>query len=415
MDATIAAAQSTADSKAKHFYGTANPTTPYVQGRDLWTNGTDLFECDVTRLTGTYVANDFVKATGYDNTQTVIDGGMVTSGTVQLAGDASTILAGITGQGTAATSVRIWSGASFANRATASFRVLQSGDVFSKGAYQVQNQNNVTNAGFSGEGTAATSVRIWGGATYENRATAPFRVLQDGTVVATTMQLGSSGQGWNIGNVGNMTCFVGGSLADAYLVMDDRLRSGGYKNSAKIGTQVWSSASGIRGTAAFETSESNAYGYNIATYSKAVNGLYNFSFYAPNGKAVAPSFMAHGQYIHALADGVPNVMVLENGNTVQLRNVSGVTKAFFLPSMEKIREALNISSGYICVELKISMMAESTGDANIFPYAGNTLYGNQGESISSYAFAKGDYVSILAYSSYSDPNVLCYQILTHAQ
>ena len=61
--------------------------------------------------------------------KTTIDGGIVTSGTIQVAGDQASILAGITGQGTTAESVRFWAGASFENRTTAPYRVLQDGSV----------------------------------------------------------------------------------------------------------------------------------------------------------------------------------------------------------------------------------------------------------------------------------------------
>lgn len=80
---------------------------------------------------------DWVEAVEYDNTQTVINGGIVTSGTVQLAGNDSTIKAGITGEGISETSVRFWAGATKANRASAPFRVLQDGSMYaSKGILQ---------------------------------------------------------------------------------------------------------------------------------------------------------------------------------------------------------------------------------------------------------------------------------------
>lgn len=60
---------------------------------------------------GRLCAADWVEAVEYDNTQTVINGGIVTSGTVQLAGNDSTIKAGITGEGISETSVRFWAGA----------------------------------------------------------------------------------------------------------------------------------------------------------------------------------------------------------------------------------------------------------------------------------------------------------------
>lgn len=119
-------AKDTADGKRRVFVTTPYP--PYDVG-DLWVNGTDLKRCAVKRTSGSYIATDWVKAVSYDNTKTVIDGGLVTSGTIQVAGSTSTILAGMTGQGTAASSVRFWAGTSFENRSSAPFRVMQDGSV----------------------------------------------------------------------------------------------------------------------------------------------------------------------------------------------------------------------------------------------------------------------------------------------
>lgn len=114
---------------------TAQPIPPYKKG-DIWVDGKVLRKCNVTRTTGNFVASDWVEAVEYDNTQTVINGGIVTSGTVQLAGNDSTIKAGITGEGTSETSVRFWAGATKANRASAPFRVLQDGSMYaSKGIF----------------------------------------------------------------------------------------------------------------------------------------------------------------------------------------------------------------------------------------------------------------------------------------
>ncbi len=120
-------AQDTADGKRRVFVET--PTVPYDVG-DLWVDGKELRRC-ITRKTSTqsYNVNDWVIAVYYDNTKTTIDGGLVTSGTIQVAGDNNSILAGMTGNGTAASSIRFWAGASFENRATAPFRVQQDGSV----------------------------------------------------------------------------------------------------------------------------------------------------------------------------------------------------------------------------------------------------------------------------------------------
>lgn len=120
-------AQDTADGKRRVFVSTPYP--PYDVG-DLWVNGKDLRRCQTKKTQGqSYNVNDWVVAVDYDNTKTVIDGGLVTSGTIQVAGDNKSILAGMTGQGTAANSIRFWAGASFENRATAPYRVMQDGSV----------------------------------------------------------------------------------------------------------------------------------------------------------------------------------------------------------------------------------------------------------------------------------------------
>ena len=123
--------------KTKRRIFTDTPYTPYEIG-DLWLTGDstdgDLYRCITERLNGSYNANDWVKAVYYDNTQTVIDGGIVTAGTVQLANkNSQSIVAGLTGgedesaSETEARKVRIWAGASKENRFTAPYRVMQDG------------------------------------------------------------------------------------------------------------------------------------------------------------------------------------------------------------------------------------------------------------------------------------------------
>lgn len=119
-------AQDTADGKRRVFV--AQPYPPYDVG-DLWVDGKELRRCVTARASGSWNTNDWVVAVYYDNTQTTIDGGIVTSGTIQVAGDNKSILAGITGNGTASDSIRFWAGASFENRKTAPFRVMQDGSV----------------------------------------------------------------------------------------------------------------------------------------------------------------------------------------------------------------------------------------------------------------------------------------------
>jgi hypothetical protein len=120
-----------ADKSATHF--TTPPTPPYKVG-DIWTNGSFFYRCITKRLVGDdFHTEDWEDATEYDSTQTTIDGGLVTSGTIQVAGDA-TIKAGMTGNGTDETSVRFWAGDTFLNRAIAKWRVLQNGVMYAADA-----------------------------------------------------------------------------------------------------------------------------------------------------------------------------------------------------------------------------------------------------------------------------------------
>jgi hypothetical protein len=119
-------AQDTADGKRRTF--NKQPYTPYDEG-DLWTNGSDLYRCDVTRASGPFIAADWSPAVDHDNTQTIIDGGIITSGTIIL-GNATMQNCGVTGEGTSPESIRFWGGASFADRAIAHFRVNDAGKAF---------------------------------------------------------------------------------------------------------------------------------------------------------------------------------------------------------------------------------------------------------------------------------------------
>jgi len=74
----------------------------------------------------------------YGSLKTIIDGGLVSSGTIQVGqgndGD-YTVKAGITGEGSADSSVRIWAGNTFTGRSVAPFRVQQDGTMYAKKGY----------------------------------------------------------------------------------------------------------------------------------------------------------------------------------------------------------------------------------------------------------------------------------------
>ena len=265
-------AQDTADGKRTVF--TTTPYTPYDVG-DLWTNGTDLKVCNTARHSGSYVASDWGLATNYDHTKTVIDGGLITSGTIQLAGDNNYILAGITGQGSAGSSVRIWAGATFDSRAVAPFRVTQNGEVFARYRIELQDTNNNGLAGICGQGTDGTDskVRFWAGKSYAQRSSAPFRVLSDGTLYCTKAELanGCTIGGWQVSNSG-----IFNDTGDAYLIARKSYGDGKY-TEARVGSSVFPASSGATGCGYFINTQQNTYGRNYGIIIDVENAAYNLA------------------------------------------------------------------------------------------------------------------------------------------
>lgn len=115
-------------SKTKTFI--VQPTAPYYVG-DTWVNEGVLYHCITERLTGSFNAEEWtISVEGGESVQTVIDGGIVTTGRIELGDSEGNIWAGIHGGGVAADSIRFWAGNTYANRATAPFRVQQDGKMF---------------------------------------------------------------------------------------------------------------------------------------------------------------------------------------------------------------------------------------------------------------------------------------------
>jgi len=133
-------AQATADGKVTTFYQDGVPTSEGIG--DLWVDTNDSNKIYRAASAGatTIAAGQWVLVRQEDSpgdyTQTVIDAGVVTTGTLQVKDGAAVTKAGITGSTseTASTSVRIWAGDTYANRATAPFRVTQAGIMYATGA-----------------------------------------------------------------------------------------------------------------------------------------------------------------------------------------------------------------------------------------------------------------------------------------
>lgn len=250
-------AQDTADRKRQVFVST--PYGPYDVG-DLWlrswTDDTgvarkDLYRCITARASG-YNVNDWAVATFYDNTQVTIDSGIVTAGTVQLAnGNSQSIVAGITG-----------------------------------GEKEAANEKE------------ERKVRIWAGASKENRFTAPFRVLQDGSFVASKGTITGTINA-NSGTIGGFeigqghigaTATNGGTTGTGLSLYNDFIKFADNYRWAMIGTNVLPSSTGMVGVGRFINSTPQAYGTNYGLLVNVTGGLINLAFKA-QGAIVSDTYM----------------------------------------------------------------------------------------------------------------------------
>ena len=143
------------------MYGFTTVNGRYIKAGCITSkDGSTYFDLDRGEIHGKILFTESKKTIeelGFDNTKTAIDGGLVTSGTIQVAGDEQTVLAGITGQDTADNSIRFWAGESFDNRAEAPFRVAQDGSVVMTKANV---EGNVTATGGTIGGFGITGSRI---------------------------------------------------------------------------------------------------------------------------------------------------------------------------------------------------------------------------------------------------------------
>lgn len=131
-------------------YGSSTVNGRFIKtGRIQSADGKTYFDLDAGAIGGRILFLDgkTIEELGYDNTKTAIDGGLVTSGTLQVAGEDGQVLAGMTGKGTGSAAVRYWAGKTFAERESAPFRVLQDGTAHLEKlvAYGARIENKVAN------------------------------------------------------------------------------------------------------------------------------------------------------------------------------------------------------------------------------------------------------------------------------
>ncbi|GAB3883498.1 putative Ig domain-containing protein [Spirosoma agri] len=243
-------------------------------GRIQSFDGTTYFDLDLGEIGGkiTFVATDGSVKPISALTKTTIDAGIVTTGGIELGGEGGSIKAGITGEGTDDSSVRIYAGSTKNKRQTAAFRVTQAGEVFARKRIELTNENNVGQAGLAGSNTTADGfVRMYAGKPYPDRNTAPFRVNADGSMVASSGQIAK----WTISNTGLIN-----NDGSAFLIV--RSSTNPHRTEGRLGAFVFSSNIPIKAAGHFIATETGQLG-NIAGYFEAANGGKNWAIYAQDG------------------------------------------------------------------------------------------------------------------------------------
>ncbi|AMR34127.1 hypothetical protein A0256_23095 [Mucilaginibacter sp. PAMC 26640] len=218
---TANAAKDTADGKRRVFVTT--PVTPYDAG-DLWAGGSgaDLKRCIVSRASGAYNAADWDLATKYTDDTLAYQASLDAASAIANASNAQ----------------------STANRAatvTDGLFTIIDGNIVATGTVIVGDATHI-NAGLTGvTDNGVNSIRQWAGATYANRATAPFRVTDAGDVVMTSAQITGlinavAGKiaNWTIDSMGLKNT----SNTDAYIVQEKTNSSGTVEVRAAMGTAI---------------------------------------------------------------------------------------------------------------------------------------------------------------------------------
>jgi len=136
-----------------------------------------------------------------------LDGSMLASNfvfgsnimTTDAANGTGNVVAGMSGTVTGGDDVRFWAGDTYANRGSAEFQVTEAGVLTTTsgtiGGWTISSDyiakdtgSDFTSAGMASSTVDATTVVFWAGGTIANRAAAPFRVLNNGTVVLLDVQ-----------------------------------------------------------------------------------------------------------------------------------------------------------------------------------------------------------------------------------
>lgn len=338
-------AQDTADGKRRVFVATPYP--PYDVG-DLWLTGGKsngvLMRCINARAAGSkYYANDWEEAVYYDNTKTTIDGGIVTSGTVQLISPVSeSIVAGITGG---------------------------------------ENETART--------SAANKVRIWAGASKANRFSAPFRVLQDGSFVASKGKItgeinantGTIG-GFEIGTgrIGAVGSATGGAGGDGLSLYKDFICFSDAETWVGMGSNVLPVETGITALCRVENTRYNPYRTNLGTIINVSGAAHNIGISA--NCAINSSTWIKDYGFATINPATNNCQIIgdaTNPNPFKIRAYyTNSNSGIGLPSRQSVARILAISTA-TAFAVKITIFGDTNSTVNGYIVGRNTVVGGMND------------------------------------
>ena len=168
--------------------------------------------------------------------------------------------------------VRFWAGATFANRATAPFRVTEAGALVATSATITGSITATTGAiggfdigtdyirdaansmGMASTVTVGDDVRFWAGATFANRASAPFFVTEAGALTASSATIAGTISGRSTATVAATINAAGNVITDLInarldssaktMLSDFTFGAVDYSGALKSGTITWNTTTG---------------------------------------------------------------------------------------------------------------------------------------------------------------------------
>ena len=235
----------------------------------------------------------------------------------------------------------------------------------------VYNSAGTVAAGMGGAPGGSNDFPLWVGASYENRANASFRVSLTGILYATGAHINGSIDATNItassGKIAGFTLSGNGltnivSQSDmsqssnmGYIIC----RNDYYGRFAGIGANVLPATSGlVSAVARFENTDSHSwYSTNIALLLRAENGQNNNFAFTGTGNGVLNGWVGgykYSRFILTSTNTIYDGYVTLKENNVWFIKANVSNSGIALPKLSKVRDALGIgSSTNFCVRLLI--------------------------------------------------------------